>query len=156
MAEKSGDGGKPNGDKAGDADVLSSLSSTRPTRLSRRGRNGDEAPAKPAAKPRAKAKAAPKRKAKAKAKAAAPKAAAAPVPIAAATAKPRPRPVRAGHPELADSSGKSVSGRSEDAGQSGIALVKTVVQAAGEVAQIGATVGGQILRRAVDKLPKRP
>jgi hypothetical protein len=158
MAEKSGDGGKPNGDKAGDADVLSSLSSTRPTRLSRRGRNGDEAPAKPAAKPRAKAKAAPKRKAKAKAKAkaAAPEAAAAPVPIAAATTKQRPRPVRAGHPELADSSGKSVSGRSEDAGQSGIALVKTVVQAAGEVAQIGATVGGQILRRAVDKLPKRP
>jgi len=35
-----------------------------------------------------------------------------------------------------------------------VELVGTVVQAAGELAQIGLTVGGQILRRAVDRLPK--
>ena len=44
----------------------------------------------------------------------------------------------------------------EQHGQSGLDLVKTVVQAAGELAQIGATVGGQILKRAVERLPKRP
>ena len=30
----------------------------------------------------------------------------------------------------------------------------TAIQAAGELAQIGLTVGGQVLKRAVDRLPK--
>jgi hypothetical protein len=152
MAEKSGK-------KAGDGDdpgVLASLSSTRPARLSRRGRDGDGAPAKPRAKAAAKAKAKPAAKAKPKRKAkpkAKPAPAQEPTPIAAATEKQRPTAVRAGHPTLAKPPAGPPGG--ED-GQSGIDLVRTVVQAAGEVAQIGATVGGQILRRAVDKLPKRP
>jgi hypothetical protein len=32
--------------------------------------------------------------------------------------------------------------------------VTTVVQAAGELAQIGLTVGGQVLKRAVSRLPR--
>ena len=37
---------------------------------------------------------------------------------------------------------------------SGTELVTTAIQAAGELAQIGLAVGGQVLKRAVDKLPK--
>jgi hypothetical protein len=154
MAEKSGKGSKPKGGGTDDPGVLASLPSTRPARLSRRGRDGGGAPAKPRAKAAAKPKPAAKRPAKPKAakpKAAKPKAE--PTPIVAAAEKQRPTAVRAGHPTLAT----PPAGPPADAGgQSGIDLVKTVVQAAGEVAQIGATVGGQILRRAVDKLPKRP
>jgi hypothetical protein len=36
---------------------------------------------------------------------------------------------------------------------SGTALVTTAVQAVGEIAQIGLTVGGQALRRAARRLP---
>jgi hypothetical protein len=79
----------------------------------------------------------------------------APIPLAT-SGKPRPTPVRPGHPTLEDSSGARPPGPADDGGQSGVDLVKTVLQAAGEVAQIGATVGGQILRRAVDKLPGKP
>ena len=38
--------------------------------------------------------------------------------------------------------------------QSGTELVSTVVQAAGELASIGVTIGGQILKRAAQKLPR--
>ncbi len=37
----------------------------------------------------------------------------------------------------------------------GTELVTTTIRAAGELAQIGLTVGGQVLKRAVDRLPKR-
>ena len=37
---------------------------------------------------------------------------------------------------------------------SGTELVTTAIQAAGELAQIGLTVGGQVLKRAVERLPK--
>jgi hypothetical protein len=151
MAEKSGNGTGRTGSKGDDQGVLASLPSTRPARLSRRGRDGEKPAPKAAAKAKPKARAKPKAKAKAKPKAAAPTPT--PTPIAAAADKQRPQPVRAGHPTLAR---KPAEGRAEDPGQSGLDLVKTVVQAAGEVAQIGATVGGQILKRAVDKLPKRP
>jgi hypothetical protein len=146
MAEKSGNGpGEGN-----DPGVLASLSSTRPNRLGRRGRDAGPPASKPAAKPAAKRK--PKAKAKAKPRAKA-KPAAAPTPIASAAERQRPTPVRAAHPTLGKPTAPPPAERE---GQSGIELVKTVVQAAGEVAQIGATVGGQILKRAVDKLPKRP
>ena len=147
MAEKSGNGTGRTGEKGDDQGVLASLPSTRPTRLSRRGRGASKPAPKAAAKAKPKPRAKPKAKAKAKPKAAVP------TPIAAAAEKQRPQPVRAGHPTLAR---KPAGDRGEDPGQSGLDLVKTVVQAAGEVAQIGATVGGQILKRAVDKLPKRP
>ena len=65
--------------------------------------------------------------------------------------------MRAGHPTLKDAAGRPPSpAPAEGGGQTGVDLVKTVLQAAGEVAQIGATVSGQILKRAVDKLPKKP
>lgn len=38
--------------------------------------------------------------------------------------------------------------------QSGTVLVGTVVQAAGELAQIGLTVSGQVLKRAIGRLPR--
>jgi len=38
--------------------------------------------------------------------------------------------------------------------QSGTELVTTVVQAAGELAQVGLSIGGQVLKRAVDRLPR--
>jgi hypothetical protein len=37
---------------------------------------------------------------------------------------------------------------------SGVELVTTAVQAAGELTQIGLTIGGQIVKRAVDRLPR--
>jgi len=37
---------------------------------------------------------------------------------------------------------------------SGTELIGTVVQAAGELAQVGLTIGGQVLKRAVSRLPK--
>jgi hypothetical protein len=36
----------------------------------------------------------------------------------------------------------------------GTELVTTTIQAAGELAQIGLTVGGQVLKRAVDRIPR--
>jgi hypothetical protein len=36
----------------------------------------------------------------------------------------------------------------------GTELVTTAIQAAGELAQIGLTVGGQVIKRAVDRLPR--
>jgi hypothetical protein len=36
---------------------------------------------------------------------------------------------------------------------SGVELVATAVKAAGELTQFGLTIGGRIIKRAVDKLP---
>jgi hypothetical protein len=36
---------------------------------------------------------------------------------------------------------------------SGVELVTTAVKAAGELAQVGLTIGGRIIKRAVGKLP---
>ena len=49
------------------------------------------------------------------------------------SAPPPPRPI--GHPR-------------------GTELVTTAIQASGELARIGLTVGGQVLKRAVDRLPR--
>jgi hypothetical protein len=66
--------------------------------------------------------------------------------------KKGPRPVRSGSPGL---DAVPVDERpATSQGPSGTELVSTVVKAAGEVAQIGLTVGGQILKRAVDRIPK--
>jgi hypothetical protein len=71
----------------------------------------------------------------------------------------RPRPVRAGAPALKASTDRARSEAPEppERGSSpptGTELVTTAIQAAGELAQIGLTVGGQVLKRAVKRLPK--
>ena len=148
-------------EKTDDQSVLGSLPATRPTRFGGerakpKAANGKASakPKKTAAKPRAAAK--PKTAAKPRA-VAAPKAA----PKAAATAKPapstaaKPRPVRAGAPSLAESTRRARTAEPERASPpSGTELVTTAIQAAGELAQIGLAVGGQVLKRAVGKLPK--
>ncbi len=143
--------------KAGAAEpepgVLGGLSATRPTRMARRG-GRDAASGDPAPKP----KAAPKAKAAAKTRAAtSPKAKAKatprrPAPTRLEPEAKRPRPVRAGHPGLAAPADKRAAAASRDAEQAGLA--GTVVQAAGELASIGVTLGGQLLKRVGEKLPK--
>ena len=74
---------------------------------------------------------------------------------AAAAEEPTPRPTRPAAPSLEPDDGARERARSGGGGPpSGTELALTVVQAAGEVAQIGLTVGGQVLRRAVDRLPR--
>jgi hypothetical protein len=122
-------------DKSDEESVLGSLPATRPTRFGRERREGGGTATKTAAKPRAKKKAAPK----------------------AAPAR-KPRPVRAGAPALKESTERARTAEpppeSTTTPPSGTELVTTAIQAAGELAQIGLAVGGQVLRRAVDKLPK--
>jgi hypothetical protein len=139
-----------------EAGVLGNLPATRTTRV------GGERSRGAATKPRAAAKP----------KAAAPSAAAKVTPKAA-TRTPRPRtapgptpvpphgpqPVRAGSPALKESTERARSESSErlEHGSSpptGTELVTTAIQAAGELAQIGLTVGGQVLKRAVKRLPR--
>ena len=147
-----------------EAGVLGSLPATRATRV------GGDRPRRPVATPTAAAPTpapAPKPKAAAKPK---PKAAAKPKPKAAAKPKPaagpraapqparphRPRPVRAGAPALEEPTERARSEASEPRSSppAGTELVATAIQAAGELAQIGLTVGGQVLKRAVKRLPK--
>jgi hypothetical protein len=138
--------------KSADQSVLGSLSSTRPTRLARR-RDG-------AARPRAAntaAKPAATNGAGAKAKPAAKPAAAKPKP---ATPRSRPAAVSAASPQLKRPAQPRTppppppEREGHSGPPSGIELVTTAVQAAGEVAQIGANVGAQILKRAVRRLPR--
>ena len=147
-------------EKTDDQSVLGSLPATRATRFG--GERGARAKPKPAAKPKAAAKPKPATKPKAAAK---PRAVPAPKPApkAAATPKPapktatRPQPVRAGAPSLAESTQRARATEAPERGSkppSGTELVTTAIQAAGELAQIGFAVGGQVLRRAVGKLPK--
>ncbi|HTE59348.1 MAG TPA: hypothetical protein VK631_03300 [Solirubrobacteraceae bacterium] len=42
----------------------------------------------------------------------------------------------------------------ESARPSGLELASTAVKAAGEVAQLGLTIGGHVLKRALGRLPK--
>ena len=135
-----------------EAGVLGNLPATRTTRVGGARSRGTATRAKPtaAAKPRAAASK--------------PKAAAKPKPVAATPATEprtphRPRAVRAGAPALKDSTARARSEASEPLERgskppSGTELVTTAIQAAGELAQIGLTVGGQVLKRAVKRLPK--
>ena len=142
-----------------------------------------KAPAKRAATtttkaaPKTAAKAAPKTapkttpkarpKSVAQAKPAAPKAEATVTPLAEAKAAPKPRKPRAVKPTTpalkepiarakarADDEPTDRSDAPIAQAPSGGELVSTVVQAAGELVQIGATVGGQIIKRAIERLPK--
>ncbi len=148
---------------ASEESVLASLPATRPARLSRRDRPSAAETGKAAAGTRAKptASKAPATSAKAtkpkaepdaaKRKPAARRAGSVPRPVPG-----RPRPVRAASHKLAETARKSADQRApaDERSPSPTELVTTVVQAAGELAQVGLTVGGQILKRAVDKLPK--
>ena len=150
--------------------VMGNLPSTRPARIGgrREAADGEGATkAKPAAKPKAAAtrKAAP---AKPKATAAKPKPAAAAKPEATAAkskataAEPKaagkPRAVRSGSPALKAAKDKKTAAtpppRTPAQPPKGAELVTTAVQAAGELAQIGLTLGGQAVKRAVRRLPK--
>lgn len=138
----------------GDANVLASLPTTRPNRLGRHAR-GSAATA--AATPVKAASPKPARKSKPKAKAAAAK----PAPKLAVAEAPaqKPRPVRSASKKLAEPARKSAAKRAPappppDKAPSGTELVTTVVQAAGELASVGLSIGGQIVKRAVDRLPR--
>jgi hypothetical protein len=138
------EGAKPTKRKGkGEANVLASLPSTRPNRLGRHAAKRPAAAApKPSAKPRAKAKA---------------KAAKKPAPVVAKAAPARPKPVRPATAKLDGPARKSAAKREpvrEESAPSGTELVTTVVQAAGELASVGLSIGGQIVKRAVERLPK--
>jgi hypothetical protein len=149
MAEKGSKKAKRKPAK-GDADsVLASLPATRPNRMSARHRDASVTPvaAKAKAKPAAR---------KDKAKAVKAKAKVAPTPIAEG-APPRPKGVRSASENLVDPAKKSAKKRpapEPESSPSGTELVTTVVQAAGELAQVGLSIGGQVLKRAVDRIPR--
>jgi hypothetical protein len=151
MAEKSAKKKPKKAAKAaGDPSVLGALPSTRPTRLggNRRGTATRARPASTSTATAAKPKPAP---AKPKAK---PKPAAKAKPKAAPKAKPKA--VRQPPRTSAPPAGWQVPGEGDEGRDGGpTELVTTAVQAAGELAQIGFTVGGQILRRAANRLPGR-
>jgi hypothetical protein len=140
MAEKSA---KKKPKKAADASVLGNLPATRPSRIGGE-RRGAAAPRKrttgtaTATKPKAKAKA---KATAARKPASAPKAAEA---KAAKLRKPDPAPP-AGWQTPGEGSG----------GNGATDVVSTAVQAAGELAQLGFTLGGQLLRRAAGRIPRR-
>jgi hypothetical protein len=104
--------------------VLGTLPASRPERIG-----------KPRAKP------APKRRAKAK-----------PKPIARAKAKPAA--VRPGSPPLRVRRVTDAPPPKPLPAPTGTELVTTTIRAAGELAQIGFTLGGQALKRAVDRIPR--
>jgi Meckel syndrome type 1 protein len=122
------------------------------------------AEAKPAkAKPAAKAKAKPKPKPKASAsrpKAAAPRtfepteAAEAAAGAADETTYPRPRAVSEGAPELGTPGYRDLPEEDEDGRAGGVELAATAVRAAGEVAQLGLALGGEVLKGVVKRLPR--
>jgi hypothetical protein len=124
---------KKNSKSGADASVLGSLRSTRPTRLGGERRGGTTShPASVTKAKRSTPKPATKKAAKRSPTAAAQsKATAAHQP----TAPPPPPPTVDGRPK-------------------GTEIVTTAVQAAGELAQIGATVGSQLLKRATRRIPR--
>ena len=125
--------------------VMGNLPSTRPTRMARR---RDGAPVsgtgKPAAKSAPKAKAAPRPKAAAGTKA------------TTKASGSKPRAVRSGSPSLDAAKKKPRTPKKTPAAEppKGTELVTTAVQATGELAKIGLTLGSQALKRAARRLPK--
>jgi len=147
--------------------VMGNLPSTRPTRMARR-RDGapvsgsGDAEAKPRPKVAAKTarkptRATPKAVGKPAAKTAPKSKAAAGTKATAGTkaAGSKPRAVRSGSPSL-DAKKKPRTPRRTPAAEppKGAELVTTAVQATGELAKIGLTLGSQALKRAARRLPK--
>jgi hypothetical protein len=142
MAEKSG---KKKTKKAAKAEtgVLGHLSATRPSRLGGAARAGggrsNSAPRAAAAKTAAAVQPqAPKAK---------PKAAKKPRVRTNAGTEPKPPSAPPAGWQTPDEDGRK--GRA-----GGPAIVGTAVQAAGEIAQLGLAVGGQILKRAASRIPR--
>jgi hypothetical protein len=133
MAEKSA---KKKPKKAADASVLGNLPATRPSRIGGE-RRGAAAPRKRTA---ATATATKSKATAARKPTSAPKAAEA---KAAKLRKPDPAPP----------AGWQTPG--EDRGGNGATdVVSTAVQAAGELAQLGVAIGGQLLKRAAGRIPR--
>jgi hypothetical protein len=122
--------------------VLGSLPSTRPERLGRARRDVAVATAQPRGPRRAKAT--PPRT-----KAPAPKTAKKP-----AESDQKPVAVTAGCPPLERPKTAVPPPPRPIGAPSGTELVTTAIQATGELARIGLTVGAQVLKRAVDRLPR--
>ena len=125
---------------AGGGDVMSSLPRTRPQRPSRRraGGGGTKARRAPAAKP-----AAARAKPAAEAPANTPR---------AVSARRKPAGVR---PSAAtDAATSRPSPKRPPSPPSGTDLVGTAVQAAGELAELGLTLGARALRDAVKRIPR--
>jgi hypothetical protein len=147
--------------------VLGSLPSTRPEPIGGTRRASARATTAPADEAIAKVKpgkakpanAKPKRSkpaAKAKPKAARVKPKAAKAKPKAAKAEPKAakvKPVKRVVPGP-EAPPKPQPARQGDGRPSGTEIVTTAVQAAGELAQIGVTVGGQLLRRAARRIPR--
>ena len=138
MASRNGkkkSGGKPANSSQS---LLGSLPSTRPARMSRPRDAAGGTSVRPIA-----TTAAPK-----------------PEPEALAATKPKaraaagPRAVRSGSPSLARAGHDAQRPQPASGPPKGAELVTTAVQAAGELARIGLTVGGQVLKRAVGRIPK--
>lgn len=137
--------------------VLGGLPSTRPARMGRRNRDaaGSAARTRTAAttaRSQPAGKATTAKAAKAKSRHAKAKAQTAPVKLE--TQPRRPRPVRAGHPGLGTSPAERGRAGRVEAQTPSTGVVTTAVQAAGELASIGLTLGGQLLKRAGEKLPR--
>ena len=143
--------------------VMGNLPATRPTRMARR-RDGDpvtraeEARAEPRASTKARPKPAAKSPAKTKAKAKPGTTRQTAKPKAAAGEKAaKPRAVRSGSPSLAAAKKKSTRTPRRPSAPDppkGAELVTTAVQATGELAKIGLTLGRQAVKRAAKRLPK--
>jgi hypothetical protein len=137
--------------KPSDPGVLGSLPSTRPSRLGRPrdGAGGTATRERPEPKAQPRARTAPRTKAAPKKKAATRRA------PAKATG---PRAVRSAAPALERKPGESRREPPPPPQPSGpprgAELVTTAVKATGELAQIGVTVGGQMLKRAVRRFPR--
>ena len=155
MNEKNAKGKSAKKRKGGaEQSVLGNLPSTRPARMGRRRESSPAtsttATAKPTPKARATAAKATAAKAKPQASARKPR---------AAKPKPRtadgPRAVRSGSPSLERPAPPPAPRRERRSGPpKGTELVTTAVQAAGELAQIGASLSARMVKRAIDRLPK--
>ncbi len=73
--------------------------------------------------------------------------------LVAASPDPRPRAVSEGAPGIGTHAHPDERSP-ESARPSGVELASTAVKAAGEAAQLGLSVGGQMLKRVVDRLPR--
>src|SRR5688572_21788403 len=131
--------------KRAEQSVLGTLPASRPERLGRPRRGAAETGAakprarvaKGSAKPRAAAKPAKPRAGAGKARAHG---------HGPAAVRPASPPLRAAHPS--EPPPKPIGA------PTGTELVTTTIRAAGELAQIGFTVGGQVLKRTLDRIPR--
>jgi hypothetical protein len=135
--------------------VMGNLPATRPTRMARR-RDGEPVSRTEEAPAPARAKPGPKAAAKTKAKPAAKTKAGTGAAKAGGDGAKKPRAVRSGSPSLAAAKKESKGRRRAPAPEppKGAEIVTTAVQATGELAKIGLTLGGQALKRAAKRLPK--